>query len=131
MTIAMMTIGMMAHAQDSTETELLNVIRHSQSVYTTANDSTALAVTPDGVAIVHEGAAVGIAVTPKGVFMIMKTHDDKGISISADGKVIFLNADTIIFARKTFSSHADADAALQVGEEYFLTGDRLVYRKPQ
>lgn len=54
----------------------------------------------------------------------------KGIYVTDGGKLVMINADKIFIKKPTFQSHAEADAALESGQEYWLAGDRNVYHKP-
>lgn len=129
--LAILTISAFAASNDSTN---YSVVKHSQATFTTLDDTTGLAIMPEGAAFISGESIIGLVKTESGVITVIgKPTEDgkiKGISISADGNTVFINASVVVIMRKTFSSHAEADAALISGEEYFLTGDRLVYRKP-
>jgi len=53
-----------------------------------------------------------------------------GIIVYNKGKYIVISGSQIVILRKTFASHAEADESLLGGEEYYIAGDRGVYRKP-
>jgi hypothetical protein len=126
LTLAMVAFGMMAHAQEAAMT-----LRITPQIEMNA-DSIGFALTPDGVGIVSNTGKVVVVKTETGELIAIGNIEDeiKGIRVTGDGKIVFINADTIVILRQTFASHAEADAALQVGEEYYLQGDRGVYRKP-
>jgi alanine dehydrogenase len=122
----MVAFGMMAVAQEAAMTlRITPQIEINQ-------DSIGFALTPDGVGIVSNTGKVVIVKTETGELIVIGNTEDeiKGIRVTGDGKIVFINADTIVILRKTFASHSEADAELQVGEEYYLLGDRGVYRKP-
>jgi hypothetical protein len=98
-------------------------------------DSIGFAITPDGVGLISNSAKVVIFKTSDGgeAAVIGNLEDPsvvKGIYVAGDGARVVINASEIIIVRKEFTSHAEADLQLQKNEEYFLQGDRLVYRKP-
>ena len=110
-------------------------IKHDKLTAYTADDTTSLVLSPEGTAILGKDAVVGIVKGSDDYYILVGYPQDTtpkalGISIAQQGNVIFINAPVIVISRKTFSSHEAADAALLSGEEYYLQGDRLVYRKP-
>ena len=129
--LAIITIASFASSNDSTT---YSVVKYSQGTFITANDTIGLLIVEQGVGISRGDALIAIMQTENGVKLAMGTSDEnnviKGISISADANIIFINASTIVIARKSFVSHGEADAALISVEEYYLAGDRLTYHKP-
>lgn len=126
LTLAIVAFGMMAHAQEAAMT-----LRITPQIEMNA-DSIGFALTPDGVGIISNSAHVVVVKTEIGELIAIGNVEDeiKGIRVTGDGEIVLINATTIVISRKTFNSHSEADAALQGGEEYYLQGDRGVYRKP-
>jgi hypothetical protein len=99
-------------------------------------DSMALAIIPGAIGLISPGQAniFLYKIEDGSVIAVMGNveSDDGpvGIVVSGDGKTIFINSQTVVIQRKTFQSHQEADAALIPGEEYYLAGDRSVYRRP-
>ena len=97
-------------------------------------DSQALVVSPDGVGIMSNSLIIGIdkyeGIESAYIGFSADGEDFKGIYVTNSGKGVIINADYVLILRPTFNSHAEADAALAVGQEYYLNGDRGVYRKP-
>lgn len=107
-------------------------VKHDKTTYFTVNDTAGLFISETGAGVISvSGAIIGIGKDTSEVIALGYIADTlKGIAISDIGKVITISAEKIIISRKTFTSHEAADAALAKGEEYYLQGDRLVYRKP-
>lgn len=129
--LAILTVSAFAASNDSTN---YSVVKHSQATFTTLDDTTGLAIMPEGAAFISGESVLGLVKTESGVITVIgqPTEDGKikGISISADGNTVFINASVVVIVRKTFASHAEANDALISGEEYYLAGDRLTYHKP-
>ncbi len=127
-TLALLAIGMIAYAQDENTAMTLRITPQFEF----NADSIGFALTPDGVGIMGLEAAVAVTKTESGELIVIGNTEDgiKGIRVKGDGSIVFIDAATVVITRKVFASHSEADAALEVGEEYFLSGDRLVYRKP-
>lgn len=129
--LAILIVSAFAVSNDSTN---YSVVKHSQATFTTLDDTTGLAIMPEGAAFISGESIIGLVKTESGVITVIgKPTEDgkiKGISISPDGNSVFINASVVVIVRKTFASHAEADAALLSGEEYYLAGDRLTYHKP-
>ena len=99
-------------------------------------DSMGVAIIPGAVGLLSQGQANVILykIEDGNIIAVMGNveSDDGpvGIRVSGDGDTVFINSQTVVIHRKTFQSHQEADAALIPGEEYFLAGDRSVYRRP-
>jgi len=101
-------------------------------------DSMGFAIHPDGVGLISNGQAsivlYRIQETGDVIAVIgnLEQDDDlpKGILVDGLGKTVMVTSDVILLNRKTFASHAEADEIAETGEEYYLEGDRGVYRKP-
>ena len=111
----------------------ISTTKLSQANFTHVNDSIGVALTAEGAAFVQGDNVIGLVGTESGVIKVVGLTTEqgiKGISVSHDGSIVFINASTVVITRKEFISHAQADNELISGEEYYLTGDRIVYRKP-
>ena len=125
----LLSIAAFAASNDST----ISTTKLSQGNFTHVNDSIGIALTQEGAAFIQGDNVIGLAATESGVIKVVGVATEngiKGLSISADGEIVYINASKVVITRKSFSSHEAADAALLAGEEYYLTGDRIVYRKP-
>jgi hypothetical protein len=118
----------------SNDSTTYSVVKHSQATIITYDDSTGLVIGGEGIGFISEDAGVSLWKTDEGVIVAIGTKDNegnlKGIKILPNGNVLVLDAARVIITRKSFTSHAQADNELLSGEEYYLTGDRIVYRKP-
>jgi hypothetical protein len=132
LTTIALAIGMMAFASGQ---EPAMTLRVTPQIEMNA-DSIGFAITPDGVGMISQGYAqvVLYKIEDGSVIAIIGNLEAegqiKGITVSGSGDITTITSNIIVISRKTFASHAEADADLQVGEEYFLTGDRNVYHKP-
>jgi hypothetical protein len=125
----LLSIAVFAASNDST----ISTTKLSQGNFTSVNDSIGVALTQQGAAFIQGDNVIGLAATESGVIKVVGVATEngiKGLSISADGEIVYINASKVVITRKSFASHEAADAALLQGEEYYLTGDRIVYRKP-
>jgi hypothetical protein len=126
---ALLAFGMNAGAQSLQPTQMA-----VQPIIIMNADSQALVVSPEGVGIMSnsiisaitrfegkESAYIGYSA---------EGEDFKGIYVTDSGKLVMINADKIFIKKPTFQSHAEADAALESGREYWLAGDRNEYHKP-
>jgi hypothetical protein len=127
--LALLAFGMNAGAQSLQPTQMA-----VQPIIIMNADSQALVVSPEGVGIMsnsiisaitkHEGKeSAYIGYSAEG-------EDFTGIYVTDGGKLVMINADKIFIKKPTFQSHAEADAALESGREYWLAGDRNEYHKP-
>lgn len=126
---AVITFTAFAASNDST----ISTTKLSQSNFTSVNDSIGIALTAEAAAFVQGDNVIGLVATESGVIKVVGLTTEqgiKGISVSHDGSIVFINASKVVITRKSFASHEAADAELLTGEEYYLTGDRIVYRKP-
>lgn len=127
--LALITFSAFAASNDST----ISTTKLSQSNFTSVNDSIGVALTEQGAAFIQGDNLIGLVATESGVIKVVGLATEegiKGISVSHDGSIVFINASKVVISRKSFASHEAADAELLQGEEYYLTGDRIVYRKP-
>lgn len=127
--LALITFTALAASNDSS----ISTTRLSQSNFTSVNDSIGVALTEQGAAFIQGDNVIGLVATESGVIKVVGLATEegiKGISVSHDGSIVFINASKVVISRKSFASHEAADAELLQGEEYYLTGDRIVYRKP-
>lgn len=125
----LLSIAAFAASNDST----ISTTKLSQGNFTSVNDSIGIALTREGAAFIEGDNVIGLLATESGVIKVVGVATEngiKGLSISADGEIVYINASKVVITRKSFASHEAADAELLVGEEYYLTGDRIVYRKP-
>lgn len=129
--LAILTVSAFAASNDSNN---YSVVKHSQPTFTTLDDSTGIAIMTEGVGFVSNNAGIALWKTEAGVIVAVGVKDAnedlKGIIISSNGELMKIEASHIIIQRKAFISHAQADNELLSGEEYYLIGDRIVYRKP-
>lgn len=127
--LALLAFGMNAGAQSLQPTQMA-----VQPIVLMNVDSQALVVSPQGVGIMtntlinaitkHEGIeSAYIGYSAEG-------EDFKSIFVTNGGKTVVINAESVIILRPKYNSHAEADSALLSGQEYYLNGDRGVYRKP-
>lgn len=127
--LALLAFGMNVGAQSLQPTQMA-----VQPIIIMNADSQALVVSPDGVGIMSnsiisaitkfegkESAYIGFSA---------EGEDFTGIYVTDGGKTVFINAERVLIVRPKFNSHAEADSALLSGQEYYLNGDRGVYRKP-
>ena len=124
--IALLTLGMSVHAQDL-------VFKRVGSSLELNDDSTGIEFHNFGVGFKSPTAAIGFGkFGDKRLLMFCTTGGDepKGILMSEDGSELQINADKIFIKKPIFNSHAEADAALDSGQEYWLVGDRNEYHKP-
>lgn len=129
LTIILAALAITSYAQEPTIT-----IRYGEQIELN-QDSIGLAFLSNSVGFTSKGASIGLV---KGFFegrviaVVGNTNGDscRGLMVSTDGEMLTINSNVVVIVRKTFASHADADAALITGEEYYLEGDRIVYRKP-
>lgn len=132
-TIILAALAITSHAASNDSTQF-SVVKHSQATFTTLDDTTGLAIMPEGIAFVSGDAVIGLVKAENGSILVHGLPQEdgsiKGISVSADGSIVHINASKIVIVRKAFISHAQADNELLSGEEYYLIGDRIVYRKP-
>lgn len=127
--LALITFSAFAASNDST----ISTTKLSQANFTHVNDSIGVALTAEGAAFVQGDNVIGLVATESGVIKVVGVATETGIlgiSVSHDGSIVFINASKVVISRKSFASHEAADAELLQGEEYYLTGDRIVYRKP-
>lgn len=127
--IALLAIGMIAGAQTIKPTQL------AISPLTIMNkDSISLVVSQDIVGVMGKSIvnAVGHKDSTEAVYIGWGDEENgfNGITVSDKGKFILIETSIVIIARPSFASHAQADASLYSGQEYFLMGDRAIYRKP-
>ena len=127
----LLSIAAFAASNDSTT---YSVVKHSQATIITYDDITGLVIGDEGTGFISDKAGVSLWKTDNGIIVAIGTKNNdgdlKGIKILPEGNVLIIDADKVIINKKSFASHAEADAALLSGEEYYLTGDRIVYRKP-
>ena len=127
----LLSIAAIAASNDSTN---FSYVKHSQPTVITYDDSTGIMIGNIGTGILGGESAIGAKKTEAGIILFFGRFDEndklKGITFSEDGRSIIIDASSVVIVRKSFTSHADADTALQPGEEYYLIGDRIVYRKP-
>jgi hypothetical protein len=124
--IALLTLGMSVHAQDL-------VFKRVGSSLELNDDSTGIEFHNFGVGFKSPNAAIGFGKFGETRLLMFCTtggEEPKGILMEEDGSMILIDATAIIIKRKTFASHAEADESLLQGEEYYISGDRGVYRKP-
>ena len=124
--LALLAFGMNANAQDL-------VLRRVGSTVELNTDSTGIEFNNFGVGFKSPNAAIGFAkFGDKRLLMFCTTgvEEPKGILMSEDGSELHITADEIYIKKPTFNSHAEADAALKSGREYWLVGDRNEYHKP-
>lgn len=102
-------------------------------------DNIGFAIYPEGAGLISQGYANVILYklpdTGEVIAVVGNISDEeadlpKGLLVSGNGDTLYVTSATVIINRKSFNSHSEADDALEVGEEYFLKGDRSVYRKP-
>lgn len=95
-------------------------------------------ITDDAVGIMAETLVIGIGNDDDGKNIIvigapneLEDSEDmpKGIIVTRDGTIL-LNSERVFIQRAEYGSHAEADLALLKGQEYYLIGDRNLYRKP-
>jgi hypothetical protein len=125
----LLSIAAFAASNDST----ISTTKLSQGNFTHVNDSIGIALTQEGAAFIQGDNVIGLVATESGVIKVVGVATEngiKGLSISSDGEIVYINASKVVITRKSFASHEAADAELLQGEEYYLTGDRIVYRKP-
>lgn len=124
--LAFLAFGMSANAQDL-------VLARTGTTIEMNDDTTGIIFTNQGVGFSSPYAAIAIGRFEGKRFLIFETTgegEQKGIRMAEDGSKLIIKADAVIIFRKTFASHAQADSELLTGEEYYLAGDRGVYRKP-
>ncbi len=124
--LALLVTGMVANAQDL-------VLKRFGSTLELNQDSTGIEFNNVGVGFKSPTAAIGFGkFGDKRLLMFCTTggEEPKGILMSEDGSELQINADKIFIKKPIFNSHAEADAALESGQEYWLVGDRNEYHKP-
>lgn len=132
-TIILTALAITSYAASNDSTQF-SVVKHSQATFITLDDTTGIAIMPKGIAFVSGDAVIGLVKAENGAVLVHGLPQEdgsiKGISVSSDGSIVHINASKIVIVRKAFISHAQADNELLSGEEYYLIGDRIVYRKP-
>ena len=126
--LALLAFGMNAGAQSLEPSQVA-----IQPIVLMSVDSQALVVLPNGAGILSVGMASMITkIEGKNSLMIGDEGETewKGIVVTDNGESIYINASKVVILRSKFNSHAEADAELATGQEYYLNGDRGVYRKP-
>jgi len=126
--IAIMFTGMVASAQDFEPTQIAIKPWGIMNA-----DSQAVVVMPEAVGLVGKSVFIAVNTFENKESAYVGQSDDsgfKGICVAESGELVFINASKVIILRPKFASHADADASLINGQEYYLNGDRVVYRKP-
>lgn len=132
-TLMLIAIGMMAAVHAQTES-LQPTIVAVQPYVVMNTDSQAVVVTDEAVGIV--GTSVFCAISEfenkENLYIGNSAENNgfKGIIVTDGGETVLILASKIIIIRPSFNSHAEADAQLTSGQEYYLNGDRGVYRKP-
>ena len=124
--LALLAFGMSANAQDL-------VLKRGGSTLELNTDSTGIQFHNFGVGFTSPNAAIGFAKFGDKRLLLFATTGEgepKGVLMEEDGSLLVIDATAIIIKRKTFASHAEADESLLAGEEYYISGDRGVYRKP-
>jgi hypothetical protein len=124
--LALLAFGMNAQAKDL-------VFKRDVSSLELNDDSTGIEFHNFGVGFKSPNAAIGFAKFGDKRLLIFSTTGEgepKGILMSEDGSELQINADKIFIKKPIFNSHAEADAALDSGQEYWLVGDRNEYHKP-
>lgn len=97
-------------------------------------DSIAVAVTSEAVGLIGKTIFSAITVDDGKEKIFIGNVDESGsfsgLIIEEGGKTVVINAESVLILRPKFNSHSEADALLVSGQEYYLNGDRGVYRKP-
>jgi hypothetical protein len=140
MMLSLLVVGGIADTNAAPPPDAAVTIRITPQIEMNA-DSIGFIIHPDGVGIISQGEAnvVLYEIRESGeVIAIIGSLDNvdelydvpKGIVVSGQGDKVIITSDIVVIKRKTFASHAQADESLEPGEEYYLAGDRGVYRKP-
>lgn len=121
---------------------LVNITKITKvSQYETLENGIGFLLSPEigGAAIAGNDIYMGIvkdSETEEELIVIGKLESDEegqttgfGIIITQDGKV-GIKGKSLKISKPEFTSHEEASSALEKGEEYYLVGDRNVYRKP-
>lgn len=127
--LALLAFGMNAGAQSLQPSQV------AVQPYVIMNtDSIAVAVTSEAVGLI--GKTIFSAITEddgkEKIFIgnVDESGSFSGLIVEEGGKTVVINANNVLIIKPSFNSHLEADAALQKGQEYYLIGDRGVYRKP-
>lgn len=126
--LALLVTGMVANAQSLQPSQVA-----IQPIVLMSVDSQALVVLPNGAGIQSVGMASMITkIEGKNSLMIGDEGETewKGIIVTDNGETIYITSSKVVILRPKFNSHSEADALLVSGQEYYLNGDRGVYRKP-
>lgn len=131
---ALILTGLTVSAQTAAEPMPPITMRYGEQIELNA-DSIGIAFLNYAVGLISKGATIALVKGDSAsnvIAIIGNTSGDSpiGLFVSADGQTLTINSNVVVISRKTFNSHGQADVALQTGEEYYLAGDRLVYRKP-
>lgn len=135
--LSLLVVGGIADTNAAPPPDAAVTIRITPQIEMNA-DSIGFAIHPEGVGLISQGQAniilYKIQETGDVIAVIgnLEQDDDlpKGILVDGQGNKVMITSNVILLNRKTFQSHAEADGFAQSGEEYYLAGDRGVYRKP-
>ena len=126
---ALLVTGMVTNAQSLQPSQV------AVQPYVIMNtDSIAVAVTSEAVGLIGKTifSAITIDDGKEKIFIgnVDESGSFSGLIVEEGGKTVVINANNVLIIKPSFNSHLEADAALQSGQEYYLIGDRGVYRKP-